>query len=144
MAKVNVKLVNVVAGSAGKFYGIDFTAIGKGVLAKDKKSFKGITLVAEGVDEDDRRDGKGRETGTSRSGGGGGRRRRHGGAETVLDFKLSNTPENFFGGQIVDFLSNWEKVTSDPWVLKNAAGIEIPLLKKPMYSCTKTVCFTRF
>lgn len=51
MAKVNVKLIDVVAGSAGKFYGIDFVAIGKGKLAKDKKSFKGITLVAEGVDE---------------------------------------------------------------------------------------------
>lgn len=51
MAKVSVKLVGVVAGSAGKYYGIDFTAIGKGVLAKDKKSFKGITLVAEGVDD---------------------------------------------------------------------------------------------
>ena len=51
MAKVNVKLIDVVAGSAGKFYGIQFGAIGKGVLAKDKKSFKGITLVAEGVDE---------------------------------------------------------------------------------------------
>lgn len=51
MAKINVKLVNVVAGDAGKFYGIDFKAIGKGVLAKDKKSFKGITLVAEGIDD---------------------------------------------------------------------------------------------
>ena len=51
MAKINVKLVGVVAGSAGEFYGIDFAAIGKRVLAKDKKSFKGITLVAEGVDD---------------------------------------------------------------------------------------------
>lgn len=51
MAKINVKLVGVVAGAAGKFYGIDFTAIGKGVLARDKKSFKGITLVAEGLDD---------------------------------------------------------------------------------------------
>ena len=51
MAKINVKLVGVVAGAAGKFYGIDFAAIGKGVLAKDKKSFKGITLVAEGIDD---------------------------------------------------------------------------------------------
>ena len=51
MAKVNVKLIDVVAGSAGMYYGVQFAAIGKGVLAKDKKSFKGITLVAEGVDE---------------------------------------------------------------------------------------------
>lgn len=51
MAKVNVKLIDVVAGSAGKYYGVDFEAIGKGVLAKDKKSFKGITLVAIGIDD---------------------------------------------------------------------------------------------
>lgn len=51
MAKINVKLVDVVAGAAGTYYGIKFDAIGKGVLAKDKKSFKGITLVAEGVDD---------------------------------------------------------------------------------------------
>ena len=52
--------------------------------------------------------------------------------DIVPDFKLSNTPENFFGGQTVNFLSNWEKVTSDPWVLTNAAGIEIPLIRKPI------------
>ena len=51
MAKINVKLVNVVAGSAGRYYGVDFEAIGKGVLSKDKKSFKDITLVAIGVDD---------------------------------------------------------------------------------------------
>ena len=52
MAKVNVKLLNVVAGSGGCFYGVDFTAIGKGKLSKDKTHFTGITLVAEGVDKD--------------------------------------------------------------------------------------------
>ena len=51
MAKVNVKLINVVAGAAGRFYGVDFEAIGKGVLAPDKQSFRGITLVACGIDD---------------------------------------------------------------------------------------------
>lgn len=51
MAKVNVKLLNVVAGKSGTFYGVNFTAIGKGKLAKDRQSFVGLTLVAEGVDD---------------------------------------------------------------------------------------------
>lgn len=51
MAKVNVKLVDVVAGAPGKYYGIDFEVIGLAKLSADKTHFKGITLVARGVED---------------------------------------------------------------------------------------------
>jgi hypothetical protein len=51
MANVNVKLIGVVAGAAGVFYGINFEAIGTGVLSADKQSFRGIALVATGINE---------------------------------------------------------------------------------------------
>ena len=45
---------------------------------------------------------------------------------------LENTPENFYGGQTEYFSEAWAEITSDPWVLSNAEGIKIPLIRKPI------------
>ena len=51
MAKVNVRLLDVVAGDSGKYYGIDFEMIGVPKLSADKSSFKGVSLIACGIDD---------------------------------------------------------------------------------------------
>ena len=44
---------------------------------------------------------------------------------------LVNTPENFYGGQTVNFLESWQSITSDTWVIENVAGIAIPFIERP-------------
>jgi len=51
MAKVNVKLIDVVTGEPGDFYGIPFEMVGEARLSPDKSHFKGVELIACGVDD---------------------------------------------------------------------------------------------
>ena len=43
-----------------------------------------------------------------------------------------NTAQNFVAGGISRFYDEWEKLTSDPWVLKVVQGVEIPFLQWPL------------
>ena len=45
---------------------------------------------------------------------------------------LSNTPENFVGGQTAYFHEQWSNLTSDPWVLNQIRGITIPFETLPV------------
>ena len=45
---------------------------------------------------------------------------------------LSNTPDNFVGGQTAYFHEQWSNLTSDPWVLNQIRGITIPFETLPV------------
>ena len=40
-------------------------------------------------------------------------------------YTLQNTPDNFHGGKVKEFYSNWTKITSDYWILNTVCGYSI-------------------
>ena len=47
------------------------------------------------------------------------------------DNHFLNNPNNFVGGKISRFLSNWENITSDPWILNIIRGYRIEFEQLP-------------
>jgi hypothetical protein len=45
-----------------------------------------------------------------------------------------NTPNNFQGGKIQQFLQNWMKITSDPWIIKQIQGYKLEFSGVPQQS----------
>ena len=43
-----------------------------------------------------------------------------------------NTPDNFFGGKVSQFLHNWYKITSDTWLFKQITGYQLEFISKPV------------
>lgn len=42
-----------------------------------------------------------------------------------------NTPENFFGGKIANFIHHWQEITSDEWILNTVQGYTIEIDSLP-------------
>ena len=42
------------------------------------------------------------------------------------------TNHTFVGGQISQRLKEWEKITSDPWILGTVKGVQIPFEEVPI------------
>ena len=51
--------------------------------------------------------------------------------ESDVTSRLKNTPDNFMGGKLAQHIEEWEKLTSDRWVLDTIQGYEIPLESVP-------------
>ena len=45
--------------------------------------------------------------------------------------KLENTSENFRGGKIASCMSEWQNLTSDPWILNVVSGYQLDLESEP-------------
>ena len=46
-------------------------------------------------------------------------------------YTLQNTPDNFHGGKVKDFYSNWTIITSDYWILNTVCGYSIEFDSAP-------------
>lgn len=40
-------------------------------------------------------------------------------------FILQNTPDNFVAGKTRLFINNWQKITSDKWILQTISGYHV-------------------
>ena len=55
-----------------------------------------------------------------------------------IQSKLCNTPENFTGGKLASHIDEWEKLTSDPWILNAVRGYKLDLESDPEQSFVPT------
>ena len=56
------------------------------------------------------------------------------GRKKVTLLQMENTPDNFIGGKLADKLCEWEKVTSDRWILDTVKGYSIEFSELPSQS----------